>query len=177
MRMYQKKKDISEQDIIFIVEDREPENHDEKILFFLRKVLKSWTDDIRAIPKPKRKTQTGREQIALLINTKKDIRPLLGLMWTGQLHKEIKTPVYKIIEAMMNQQFVKANDHYYRLSVGNAPWPMGVTMVGIHERSAREKIFAYNIAHVLNDEGQRKFILALKRVITYWQKKHGKLGL
>lgn len=33
-----------------------------------------------------------------------------------------------------------------RLSVGNAAWPMGVTMVGIHERAAREKINQSQIA-------------------------------
>eukprot|EP01047_Picozoa_sp_COSAG01_P079917 COSAG01_NODE_15339_length_1347_cov_1243.159455_3_plen_27_part_01 len=26
------------------------------------------------------------------------------------------------------------------LTIGNAPWPMGVTSVGIHERAGREKI-------------------------------------
>ena len=32
------------------------------------------------------------------------------------------------------------------MAVGNAPWPIGVTMVGIHERSAREKIFSNQVA-------------------------------
>ena len=31
-------------------------------------------------------------------------------------------------------------------------------MVGIHARTGREKIFAQQIAHVLNDETQRKYI-------------------
>ena len=33
-------------------------------------------------------------------------------------------------------------------------------MVGIHARTGREKIFARNVAHVLNDETQRKYIQA-----------------
>lgn len=44
------------------------------------------------------------------------------------------------------------------MAIGNAPWPIGVTMVGIHARTGREKIFAKSIAHVLNDETQRKYI-------------------
>ena len=44
------------------------------------------------------------------------------------------------------------------MAIGNAPWPIGVTMVGIHARTGREKIFAQQIAHVLNDETQRKYI-------------------
>ena len=34
------------------------------------------------------------------------------------------------------------------LSIGNAPWPIGVTMVGIHERSGRAKIFTSEIARM-----------------------------
>lgn len=58
------------------------------------------------------------------------------------------------------------------LAIGNAAWPMGVTMVGIHERSAREKISSNSIAHVLNDETQRKYITGLKRLMTFHQKIH-----
>jgi pre-mRNA-splicing factor 18 len=52
----------------------------------------------------------------------------------------------------------QANDAYLEMAIGNAPWPIGVTMVGIHARTGREKIFARNVAHVLNDETQRKYI-------------------
>lgn len=38
------------------------------------------------------------------------------------------------------------------------PQITGVTNVGIHSRTGREKIFAQHIAHVLNDENQRKYI-------------------
>lgn len=67
---------------------------------------------------------------------------------------------------------MKANDAYLQMAIGNAPWPMGVTMVGIHERSAREKIFSNQVAHVLNDETQRKYIQAIKRIMTWAQKKY-----
>jgi pre-mRNA-splicing factor 18 len=47
-----------------------------------------------------------------------------------------------------------------------------VTAVGIHARSSREKIQAGQVAHVLNDETQRKWIQSLKRLMTYAQKKY-----
>ena len=53
---------------------------------------------------------------------------------------------------------LQANDAYLSMAIGNAPWPIGVTMVGIHARTGREKIFSQQIAHVLNDETQRKYI-------------------
>jgi len=49
------------------------------------------------------------------------------------------------------------------MAIGNAAWPIGVTMVGIHARTGREKIFARNVAHVLNDETQRKYIQVCTR--------------
>jgi len=58
------------------------------------------------------------------------------------------------------------------IAIGNAPWPMGVTMVGIHERSGRSKIFSSQIAHILNDETQRKYLQAIKRLMTVAQKLH-----
>lgn len=55
------------------------------------------------------------------------------------------------------------------MAIGNAPWPIGVTMVGIHARTGREKIFSKNVAHVMNDETQRKYIQGLKRLMTKCQ--------
>ena len=67
----------------------------------------------------------------------------------------------------------------------------GVTAVGIHERSGREKIFTNKVARthrrphplplrrgltprtdIMNDEMQRKYIQSIKRVITFLQKKY-----
>lgn len=73
------------------------------------------------------------------------------------------------------------------MAIGNAPWPIGVTAVGIHSRPGREKVFSQMIARkcpfwislllvtrkritdVLNDETQRKYIQGFKRLITKMQ--------
>lgn len=92
--------------------------------------------------------------------------------------------IAEIVYYMQMRQYQKANDSYLRLSIGNAPWPIGVTMVGyvfilfvrssdfdifssIHERSAREKISTDQVAHVLNDEVSRKYIQSLKRFVSF----------
>lgn len=77
----------------------------------------------------------------------------------------------QICHAVHRQEYVQANDAYLRLSIGNAPWPIGVTMVGIHERKAHERIATSVVAHVLNDEVQRKWIQAIKRLMTQRQKR------
>ena len=38
--------------------------------------------------------------------------------------------IAEIVHYMQKRQYQKANDAYLRLSIGNAPWPIGVTMVG-----------------------------------------------
>jgi pre-mRNA-splicing factor 18 len=45
-------------------------------------------------------------------------------------------------------------------------------LFSIHERSAREKIFSAQVAHVLNDETTRKWIQSIKRLMTFCQEKY-----
>ena len=49
-----------------------------------------------------------------------------------------------------------------------------MTSVGIHERSAREKIshVMNGAAHVMNNEATRKYLQALKRLLTFMQRAH-----
>ena len=51
-----------------------------------------------------------------------------------------------------------SHERYMEMAIGNAPWPIGVTNAGIHARPGRERIFSKHVAHVLNDESQRKYI-------------------
>lgn len=55
-----------------------------------------------------------------------------------------------------NTKRISIDDHFY----------------SIHERSAREKIFASQVAHVLNDETSRKWIQSVKRLMTFAQSKY-----
>lgn len=55
------------------------------------------------------------------------------------------------------------------MAIGNAPWPIGVTRSGVHQRPGSAKAYVSNIAHVLNDETQRKYIHGIKRIITKCQ--------
>ncbi len=46
----------------------------------------------------------------------------------------------------MVREYVQANDRYLDLSIGKAPWPMGVAMLGITVKRNAQKL-----SHVLND--------------------------
>ena len=95
------------------------------------------------------------------------MKPFFKQLKKGQVASDVMIRISEICKFMQEREYLKANDSYLRLSIGNAPWPIGVTMVGIHERSAREKIS--QVAHVLNDESQRKWIQSIKRMMTFAQ--------
>ena len=79
-------------------------------------------------------------------------------------------PMVEIVAAAQERRYVDANDGYLRLSIGKAAWPIGVTMVGIHERSAREKLHeSDNAAHIMSDEVTRKFLQSIKRCLSFAQ--------
>lgn len=46
------------------------------------------------------------------------------------LPSDVLARITEIVHHMQKRQYQKANDAYLRLSIGNAPWPIGVTMVG-----------------------------------------------
>merc|ERR1711953_714444 len=74
-----------------------------------------------------------------------------------------------LVKYIMHKDYILANEKYMEMAIGNAPWPIGVTNAGIHARPGRERIFSKHVAHVLNDESQRKYIQGLKRLMTKCQ--------
>ena len=72
---------------------------------------------------------------------KRNIRPLLKQLLKNKLNSEILDSLYIIVQYCMMKEYMKADDKYLALGIGNNPWPMGVTMVGIHERSGRSRIY------------------------------------
>jgi len=59
---------------------------------------------------------------------------------------------------------VQANTRYIELSIGNAPWPMGVAMLGITVRKNAERL-----SYVLDNEITRKWMQGIKRLVTVSQ--------
>ncbi|KAJ3018701.1 hypothetical protein NUW54_g269 [Trametes sanguinea] len=119
-----------------------------------------------------KRTTQGKLAAATQRQSAEYLKPLFKLLRARNLPPDMLARIAEIVHYMQKRQYQKANDSYLRLSIGNAPWPIGVTMVGIHERSAREKISADQVAHVLNDEVSRKYIQSLKRILTFAQTKY-----
>ena len=81
----------------------------------------------------------------------------------------LKAALVEMIDFCEAGEFVKANDAYILVAIGNSAWPIGVTSVGIHTRTARENVEQKNVAHVMNNEMQRKYLTSVKRLMKFAQ--------
>ncbi|XP_043570113.1 pre-mRNA-splicing factor 18 isoform X1 [Chiloscyllium plagiosum] len=136
----------------------------------LRFLLDVWAKDLNAREDYLKCSVQGKLAGATHKQTESYLKPLFRKLRKKTLSQDIKESITDIIKFMLQREYVKANDAYLQMAIGNAPWPIGVTMVGIHARTGREKIFSKHVAHVLNDETQRKYIQGLKRLMTICQK-------
>ncbi|KAI9451064.1 Prp18 domain-containing protein [Lactarius psammicola] len=142
------------------------------IYYAMKRVLKEWGESLAERPEHVKRTTQGKLAAATQVQSAQYLKPLFKLLRSRSLPADMLARLAEIVHHMQKRQYQRANDAYLRLSIGNAPWPIGVTMVGIHERSAREKISSDQVAHVLNDEVSRKYIQSLKRLLTFSQTKY-----
>ncbi|KAH8822791.1 Prp18 domain-containing protein [Flagelloscypha sp. PMI_526] len=142
------------------------------IYWAIKKRLKDWKEAMDARPMDVKQTTQGKFAAAMQAQSADSLKPLLKQLRTRTLADDMLPTLAEIVHYMQTRQYQKANDAYLRLSIGNAAWPIGVTMVGIHERSAREKISSDQVAHVFNDEVSRKYIQSIKRLLTFSQTKY-----
>lgn len=152
--------------------DRKKVAKHDYVLILLKTMLNEWEQELNDRPDLEKRTAQGKVATATYKQCRKHIKPLFKLLKDKTLQSDILDPVHEICCHIQDREYVLANDAYLQMAIGNAPWPMGVTMVGIHERSAREKIFSNQVAHVLNDETQRKYIQAIKRIMTWAQRRY-----
>jgi pre-mRNA-splicing factor 18 len=103
------------------------------------------------------------------------LEPLHDRLARRAVDDELLTGLWMIARHARARNYLAANDVYLRLAIGNKAWPIGVTSVGIHERSAREKIAEHTAdgrggAHIMADEASRKFLQAVKRLLGVVQR-------
>ncbi|VDK83966.1 unnamed protein product [Dibothriocephalus latus] len=147
-------------------EQKAREEVSDHVLRYLKFLLSLWGTALNERSKEEKLTFQGKIASATYNQTLEYIKPLFKRLKTKRCQDDILDSLVKIVVLLMDRNHIKANDAFLELAIGNAPWPLGVTSHGIHSRTAQEKIHAKNVAHVLNDETQRKFIQAIKRLMT-----------
>ncbi|KAK1237865.1 hypothetical protein MKX08_002444 [Trichoderma sp. CBMAI-0020] len=123
----------------------------------------------KAMEEEKRETSNSKIAYSAMVQTRENMKPLFRKFESGDLDDSLLQPIIEIVQALQERRYVDANDGYLRLSIGKAAWPIGVTMVGIHERSAREKLHDGEKGHVMGDEVTRKYLQSIKRCLTFAQ--------
>ena len=106
---------------------------------------------------------SGHQTTLTFLQTQKYFEILYERIKHRVLHEEIKTGLWMMISAMHERNYLHANDIYLRLAIGNSPWPIGVTSVGIHERSAREKVgcFYFSMFSLLDPKHRLQWLASL----------------
>mmetsp|Transcript_12029 Transcript_12029/g.40880 ORF Transcript_12029/g.40880 Transcript_12029/m.40880 type:complete len:395 (-) Transcript_12029:211-1395(-) len=143
-----------------------------RVLQTMHALLSEWQDELLARMPEEARSSKGKHATLTFQETTRHLKPLIQLLRQRNVPADIFAQLVKIFRHVHRREYVKAMDAYVLAAIGNAPWPIGVTMVGIHVRAAREKIQSTLGAHVMNDETQRKYLTAVKRLITFAQRKH-----
>ncbi|KAG8876384.1 mRNA splicing protein prp18 [Tulasnella sp. 331] len=125
----------------------------------LKDVLHEWAGAMDQREEHIKRSTAGKHAAGIQVSSAEYLKPLFRTLKQRNLPKDVLARLAEIVHYMQARQYQRANDSYLRLSIGNAAWPIGVTMVGIHERSAREKISTDQVAHVLNDENASRLVL------------------
>jgi len=134
-------------------------------------VLSEWQHALSRREDGVKSSTSGKAAYNAMVLARDNMVPLFRRLEKGELEKGILEPVVEIVRCCQRRRYVDANDAYLRLSIGKAAWPIGVTMVGIHERSAREKLHGNDkdAAHIMSDEITRKFLQSIKRCLSFAQ--------
>lgn len=145
-------------------------NHDMNVIMtLLQFLLKLWGQQLSSAAAGQKAAIKHKMTRATYTQTQVYLKPLMRKLKKKNLPEDICDSLTEITKHLLDRNYIMASDAYLQMAIGNAPWPIGVTMVGIHARTGREKIFSKNVAHVMNDETQRKYIQALKRLMTKCQ--------
>ncbi|KAJ5676481.1 uncharacterized protein N7477_002114 [Penicillium maclennaniae] len=152
---------------------KEPEGR----LFLLRQlasyfnmVLSEWELALAKRDVTVRQSFQGKQAYNAMLQSRENMKPLYRRLEKADLEDGLLEPIVEIVHKAQQRKYVDANDAYLRVSIGKAAWPIGVTMVGIHERSAREKLHQSDQqAHILSDEATRKYLQSIKRCLSFAQ--------
>ncbi|XBI73774.1 hypothetical protein VPH35_067450 [Triticum aestivum] len=145
---------------------------EDKIVAFFKRLLSEWGQELDETPDAERRTARGKAAVATCKQCARYLEPLFRLCRKKALPGDVRRALLDVVRCCARRDYLAATDSYIRLAIGNSPWPIGVTMVGIHERSAREKIHANGVAHVMNDETTRKYLQSVKRLMTFCQRRY-----
>ena len=127
-------------------EDAKDDKPNTKIYKFFKRLLKEWYSLVSNEDGNARKTQASLKELFAFNQCVNAMEPLFKMLTEGGLPEDIFIHISIIVDKLKERKYIEADEEYLRMAIGNAPWPMGVTNVGIHDRVAREKISMNQVA-------------------------------
>lgn len=145
--------------------------------------------DLKANGTAWRATVTGKTEIRLYTQTKRNIKQLMEALESDEQHNnntnnsshnnnmlddKMTECVRATVTCMRAREYKRANDLYFDLVIGNARvHPLNTFAYGIHARSndnwrKREALQS----HYFDSERVREWLWSLKRLVTFCQKKY-----
>jgi len=150
---------------------------EDRIIKWIQKWCTEWKTDLDCRPKHAARSARGKRAYIEFDITIKAFDNFFEQLKKRTLKKELRDGLWPIILAMKKRDYLHANTILLNtIAIGNSPWPIGVTQVGIHTKSAaREKISTIHsnknaAAHIMSDEATRKCLHGLKRLLTVVQR-------
>ncbi|CAN1271033.1 Pre-mRNA-splicing factor 18, partial [Linum perenne] len=125
---------------------------EDKILVFFKRLLNEWHQELDEMPDAEKRTAKGKSMVATFKQCARYLSPLFKFCRKKVLGNDIRRALMIMVNFCMERDYLAAMDHYIKLAIGNAPWPIGVTMV--------------------DDETTRKYLQSVKRLMTFCQRRY-----
>lgn len=145
-----------------------------------RKALKAWEKELADKPEDEKKTAQCKLVVAQHRQVRRDVRPLQKRLRLYTMEQWLLDKLHTIVSRADEREYRQASEAYLDLAIGKAAWPVGIGCGGtmlmedaieLHDKFNRMKNVK-DIAFALNDDVTRKFVQALKRLMSvaqrYW---------
>uniref|UniRef100_A0A7S2XGY2 Pre-mRNA-splicing factor 18 n=1 Tax=Lotharella oceanica TaxID=641309 RepID=A0A7S2XGY2_9EUKA len=110
--------------------ERDSFKHDQLYaLYFFKRMLYEWEDELERRDNEEKRTIKGKMDSATQKQCRQFIKPLFKLLKKKEVPADVFKHVLTIVVKCEERNYKKANEAYMMLAIGNAAWPMGVTMV------------------------------------------------
>jgi len=138
--------------------------------------MEEWARELARRSPEEKATAAGKQADVRYKETKEYFRPLHSRLQKKTIDTDLLAGLKIITDAMKERNYLHAYKIYMGVAIGNSPWPIGVTHIGLHERANRERIGhkknEQGKTHIMADEASRKYIQALKRLMTFVQRRY-----
>lgn len=100
------------------------------ISFYIKRLLSEWGVALQSRPDDEKRTMQGKLATVNHAQSTDHLKPLFKGLRKQTLPKDVVARIAEICDNLQKREYMMANDAYIRLSIGNAPWPIGVGVVG-----------------------------------------------